>query len=133
MRSITAFLVLGVLGASLAGCADVDDRAAAAETAAVRFTAALAEPGTGGACDALAPATREELEQEGPCPQALASLGLDPDVGRVVGADVYGSQARVVFERDNVFLASFPEGWKVTAAGCTPRQGRPAQCEVKGD
>ncbi|MFF8279175.1 hypothetical protein ACF05T_24135 [Streptomyces lateritius] len=131
MRSMTACLLLGALCAGLSGCADVDDRAAAAEAAAVRFTAALAEPGTGRACDALAPATREELEQDGPCAEALASSGLGPDAGRVVGADVYGSQARVVFERGSVFLTSFPDGWKVTAAGCIPRPGRPAQCEVK--
>ncbi|GGT93861.1 hypothetical protein GCM10010272_43480 [Streptomyces lateritius] len=43
---MTACLLLGALCAGLPGCADVDDPAAAAEAAAVRFTAALAEPGT---------------------------------------------------------------------------------------
>jgi hypothetical protein len=38
----------------------------------------------------------------------------------------------VVLERDTVFLSRFPTGWKVTAAGCVPRPGRPYQCAVKG-
>ena len=33
---------------------------------------------------------------------------------------------------DTVFLAHFPTGWKITAAGCRPRPQRPYQCEIKG-
>ena len=34
---------------------------------------------------------------------------------------------------DTVFLAVFPGGWRVTAAGCTPRGDRPYNCTVQGD
>ncbi|MEU1117626.1 hypothetical protein [Streptomyces sp. NPDC005879] len=46
--------------------------------------------------------------------------------------DVFGRQARAVTDRDTLFLSSFPGGWKVTAAGCTPRPEKPYQCLIKG-
>ncbi|MFI5519963.1 hypothetical protein [Streptomyces platensis] len=88
-------------------------------------------------CAALAPATREELEETaksgcGPAiSQAIEGQEL-PASGAVRGLDVYGEQARVVLAEDTVFLAHFPTGWKVTAAGCRPRPQRPYQCEIKG-
>ncbi|MEV6250368.1 hypothetical protein AB0M38_29835 [Streptomyces sp. NPDC051742] len=133
MRPITACLLMSTLCLGLAGCGSVEERASAARSAALGFGAALRASDEARACEALAPATREELEQDGPCPTALAALRLDTVAGEPLSTDVYGEQARVVFARDSVFLASFPEGWKVTAAGCTPRPGRPARCEVKGD
>lgn len=88
-------------------------------------------------CAALAPATREELEQSAKsrCDRAIDEA-IDeqelPAAGAVRDVDVYGGQARVVLEHDTVFLARFPTGWKVTAAGCRPRAQRPYQCEIKG-
>ncbi|MGA4845294.1 hypothetical protein ACOBQB_03065 [Streptomyces sp. G5(2025)] len=38
---------------------------------------------------------------------------------------MYERQAHVVTDRDTLFLPSFPGGWKVTAAGCTPRPEKP--------
>ncbi|MEV5886330.1 hypothetical protein AB0L74_27060 [Streptomyces sp. NPDC052020] len=55
-----------------------------------------------------------------------------PQAGAVRTVDVYGGQARVVLGHDTVFLARFPAGWKVTAAGCRPRADQPYQCEIKG-
>jgi hypothetical protein len=31
-----------------------------------------------------------------------------------------------------VFLAAFPGGWRVVAAGCTPRGDRPYDCTLQG-
>ncbi|MER5310848.1 hypothetical protein ABT034_24000 [Streptomyces sp. NPDC002773] len=134
MRPAAALLLMSALPLGLAGCGDVEQRASAARSAALDFGAALRASDPERACAALAPGTREEVEQDGPCPTVLADL--DPATaaaGEPVATDVYGEQARVVFARDSVFLASFPDGWKVTAAGCTPRPGRPARCEVKAD
>ncbi|WP_081237270.1 hypothetical protein [Streptomyces viridosporus] len=84
-------------------------------------------------CAALAPSTREELEQaaKSRCEQAIGEQDL-PRAGAVRSVDVYGDQARVVLEHDTVFMARFPDGWKVTAAGCRPRPQQPYQCEIEG-
>ncbi|UYQ65090.1 hypothetical protein [Streptomyces peucetius] len=55
-----------------------------------------------------------------------------PDGGSVVHVDVHERQARAVLTGDTLFLSRFPDGWKVMAAGCTPQQDRPYQCEIKG-
>ena len=33
---------------------------------------------------------------------------------------------------DTVFLLRFPDGWRVSAAGCTPQGEAPYDCEVQG-
>ncbi|MEU9297440.1 hypothetical protein [Streptomyces sp. NPDC048266] len=133
MRPATALLLSSALCLGLAGCGDIERRESAARSAAVGFGAALRASDPGRACRALAPGTREEVERDGPCPTVLAALDPATAAGEPVTTEVYGAQARVVFAHDSVFLASFPDGWKVTAAGCTPRPGHPARCEVKGD
>ncbi|MGW6567719.1 hypothetical protein [Streptomyces sp. NPDC054975] len=133
MRRIRAVLLLSTVLLSLPGCAGPGAREAAAEAAAVAFTQALRTPDDGRACAALAPNTREALEQEGPCPAALAALRLDVPSAPPVTTDVYGSQARVVFGEGNTYLAAFPDGWKVRAAGCVERPEQPDSCELKAD
>ena len=51
----------------------------------------------------------------------------------VVVEDVHvaGRQAQVVTATDTVFLALSGDAWVVTAAGCTPRDDRPYDCEVE--
>ncbi|CAL9650239.1 hypothetical protein SUDANB176_06600 [Streptomyces sp. enrichment culture] len=98
-----------------------------------RFERALEAGRRAYLCAALAPSTRQELEHtaRSRCERAIGEQDL-PRAGAVRSVDVYGGQARVVLEHDTVFLARFPEGWKVTAAGCRPRPGQPYQCEIKG-
>ncbi|MER5374933.1 hypothetical protein [Streptomyces sp. NPDC002553] len=98
-----------------------------------RFEQALAAGQDAYLCAALAPSTRQELEQttKSRCEQAIGEETL-PAAGAVRQVDVYGDQARVVLEDDTLFLARFPAGWKVTAAGCLPRPQQPYQCEIKG-
>jgi hypothetical protein len=55
-----------------------------------------------------------------------------PAAGEVTGTDVYGQWAQVRLTGDTVFLAVFPDGWRVVAAGCTPRPERPYDCVLKG-
>ena len=81
-------------------------------------------------CALLAPATLTELEQDSPCADALPQLPLDG--GRVRSVEVWGGGAQVRMEGDTVFLTQTRSGWRVTAAGCTPRGDAPYQCEVDG-
>ena len=45
---------------------------------------------------------------------------------------VDGQWARVRLSDDTVFLGMFAGGWRVVAAGCTPRGERPYDCTVAG-
>jgi hypothetical protein len=38
----------------------------------------------------------------------------------------------VRFTGDTIFLAKFPDGWKVRGAGSEPRTELPYDCEVEG-
>lgn len=124
MRAVLAAMPL--IASALVGCSapTADDVAMAAE----QFQrGAVAE-----ACDVLAPATLEEMEEVGPCTDVLAGLPRD-EAGELLQVEVAGRSAQVRFERDVVFLAAFPDGWLVTAAGCRRASLDPAiayDCEV---
>ncbi|MFF8605674.1 hypothetical protein ACF06X_07020 [Streptomyces sp. NPDC015346] len=126
-----------VVLAAVGGCGTLPERRDEVTAEVTRFEQAVAAGEHGRLCAALAPATREELEQSAKsrCEQAVGQAIEERELeaaGAVRGVDVYGDQARVVLERDTVFLAHFPAGWKVTAAGCLPRPQRPYACEIKG-
>lgn len=118
---------------TLTGCAgqgSVEDEPAA--RTAERFAASVtSDPVT--ACALLAPQTRVELEGEhGPCAQSLPQQDVPEDAGSVREVKVYGKDAVAYLERDTVFLARFDDGWRVTAAGCTPNGDQPYDCDVEG-
>ncbi|MEU0967331.1 hypothetical protein ABZ357_18545 [Streptomyces sp. NPDC005917] len=117
----------------LTGCTTLGERETAASRAALSFEESLRRKDGARACAALAPQTRQEVEQSAkkPCVQALFDEELT-QAGPVRGVQVYGRQARVVLHTDTLFLSAFPAGWKVTAAGCVPRPQQPYQCQVKG-
>lgn len=103
---------------------------------AVDFEASV-RPDPRASCDLLGPGPQGVLTQQGQdCASALAQAGL-PVGARVLGTDVYGHQARVVLDRDTVFLARYDGGWRVTAAGCSPPDpgdgpDAPYDCLVSG-
>jgi hypothetical protein len=84
------------------------------------------------ACDLLAPATREEVETsaQAPCAEGVVDERL-PGAGSVRRTAIYGDQGQVRLERDTVFVAEFPGGWKVVAAGCTAQPSGPYDCELE--
>ena len=116
----------------LAGCSSVPERESAAAGVAVGMLTAVAAGNGVTACAALAPETLGELEESAdrPCAQAILDEDL-PQPGRVTGADVYGQRAQVRLDDDTVFLAVFPGGWRVVAAGCTSRGELPYDCALE--
>ncbi len=132
MRRHRIVALLSVLPLALAGCSSVGDREDAASTVAVRLLDAVAAGDGQAACALLAPDTAETVAEDEPCAEAILDQSL-PRPGTVAAADVYGQWAQVRLDVDTIFLAAFPGGWRVVAAGCTPRPERPYQCSVEGD
>jgi hypothetical protein len=127
----TSIMVAAVV--VLAGCGPAGDRAQAASAVATRLLAAAADRDGAAACAVLAPETTAELEESAgePCPEAI--LGEDlPAPGPVARTAVYGQWAQVRLATDTVFLGVFPGGWRVVAAGCSPRGDRPYDCTLQG-
>jgi hypothetical protein len=125
-------VVAGLLAGAvlLVGCGT---SGSAPRDVAVRFYEAV-EAGQGAtACDLLAPESRREIQQSTrePCAEALRSEDL-PVPGRVVETARFGNQAQVRFDRDTAFVAEFDDGWRLVAAGCTPREPLPYDCTISG-
>jgi hypothetical protein len=120
--------VVVVVALLLTGCGS-DVAARDASAAALAF--ARAEPSH--ACELLAPDTAEKVARQGGCAETLASLGL-PTASDVQQVEVAGESAQVRLDGQVVFLARFPDGWRVTAAGCVrddPDPAVPYRCEVE--
>ena len=133
VRAGRSTLLVAALVATLAGCGTVAERGDAASAVAVGLLEAVAARDGSAACDRLAPDTVDELERSAgvPCPEAILDEDL-PAPGEVLGADVFGQWAQVRLDGDTMFLAVFPDGWRVVAAGCSSRDPRPYQCELDG-
>lgn len=116
---------------ALSGCSSAGDRSAAASAVALRLLTAVADQDGDAACATLAPDTASSVAEDDPCPQAILDESL-PRPGTVEKTSVYGQWAQVKLSDDTVFLAVFPGGWRVVAAGCTPRGNRPYDCVVQG-
>jgi hypothetical protein len=125
-----SLLVLPLLG-FLSACGGPDR--SGASHAVEAFTQAVAKD-PGAACRLLSERTRTTLEsdEEATCEKAITNVGL-PDAAPVEKIDVYGGDVRVITGSDVLFLARFPEGWKVMAAGCQPQgSDQPHDCLVAG-
>lgn len=127
-------IIGGVLAALIAGCGSVDQRADAASATVIRLLGALQARNGAAACALLAPDTAAHLEQsqDESCASAILAEDL-PDRGAVTGQQVYGQWAQVRVSGDTVFLAQFPGGWRVVAAGCAPGGDGPYDCTLSGD
>jgi hypothetical protein len=117
-----------------AGCAPAGDEAAV-RAATNRFFAALASGDGRGACAELSADTRSKLEsQEGrPCREAIGDVGLQG--AAVTRVNVYIVDAKVeLADGDAVFLGEEPDGWRVSAVGCSSAgksADRPYDCDVE--
>ena len=131
LHRLISLTTVAVAVALTAGCASAGHRADAATDVAVALLTEVADGDGTGACARLAPDTAETVAEDEPCEKAILDKDL-PKPGQVVGAHVYGQWAQVRLDDDTVFLAVFPGGWRVVAAGCAPRSNRPYQCSVEG-
>jgi hypothetical protein len=94
---------------------------------------AQAEPSR--ACQLLAPDTAKAVARQSgrSCADALAGSHLPPG-SAVRHVEVAGESAQVRLDGQVIFLAHFPDGWRVTAAGCVredPDPAVPYECEVQ--
>jgi hypothetical protein len=117
----------------LTGCGATPDPSARA--AADQFTRAVADKDGAAACALLAPATRADLEQSAgsSCAKAIVEENLQ-EAGPLETSTTFGTMAQVSFGSDVVFLAEFPRGWRVMAAGCAPGTApeKPYECQLSG-
>lgn len=131
LSSIRPVLValVATVGAGLTACTPVGQ--GAAQQVAQEFQAAIGDGDTTTACGLLSDETRSSLEgaTTRSCAEALAALRLP--AGPVRSVQVWGRDAQVVLDPGVLFLAQFRAGWRVTAAGCTPRPDQPYDCPVK--
>jgi hypothetical protein len=122
---------------AVGGCAITPERRDAAADVAVRLLRAVQDGDGAAACGLLAPETAAAVAEAAgrPCADAIGDEQL-PGPGDVTGVDIDGQWAKVVMRADagdgTVFLAMFPGGWRVAAAGCRPRGERPYDCSVQG-
>ena len=100
---------------------------------ATKFVGALGHSDPSVACGYLAPQTKSDLESSAgkSCPTALTEEDL-PSAGPVKDSETFGTMAQVRFSADTLFLARFKSGWKVMAAGCSPKPGQPYDCRLQG-
>jgi len=117
-----------VLAAGAAGCSSAAQPAV--ETVAGQFASAVARHDGQAACALLTDDARRDTETFGR--NCAAQVGDLPDPGAVQQVEVWSDAAQVRLTGDTVFLLHFPDGWRVSAAGCTPQEGAPYQCEVRG-
>jgi hypothetical protein len=120
-----------LVGCAMTGCGGVSEDDV--EGVATDFYSALADGNGQAACELLAPATRSELEKSAgkPCPQAIVDEQL-PNPSASQDVAVFDTAGEVRFDTETTFLSEFPDGWKVVAAGCTPKPEHPYDCVLTG-
>ncbi|MGK3203409.1 hypothetical protein [Amycolatopsis sp. MEPSY49] len=117
---------LGTAVVLLCGCSAADT--SSAQDAAQRFEAALGEGGAS-ACALLAPRARDGLGPGGCATGSPLSALPRAPVGSIV---VWGDEAQARTAADTLFLHDFTDGWRVTGAGCHPRNEQVYDCVVGG-
>ena len=124
-------LVLVLLALAASGCGADDDTVRATAT---RFVEAVAAGDGATACAQLTPDTRAALEKESGhrCREAAADLSDALEPGSVTSVEVYvGNAIAELSSGEAAFLEEGAEGWRVSAAGCTPRNQEPYDCRLE--
>jgi hypothetical protein len=132
MRSLAVALVLAAIGG---GCARENDRDAV-RTVTDRFYAALDAGDGDTACAQLSTDTRSELEsqEQEACAEAVGSLEVQG--GDLTRIQVYVTNAKAdLATGESAFLSFTEDGWRLSAVGCQPVGGKPADrpydCELE--
>ena len=124
-------MLLLCLGAT--GCGRSGDRAQATEVAD-RFFKAIGSGDGATACAQLSPDTRKALEddEQKPCREAIGGLHIDP--GAPTEIELYLNNAKADLDNgDSAFLSLTAEGWRLSAVGCKPGDGPPADAPMDCD
>jgi hypothetical protein len=132
MRRSLALLALAV---GAAGCGRGEDRDQA-RAVTTRFLTALERGDGAAACAQLSPDTRAQLvdSEQKPCREAVGSLGLQ--ASPVTRLQLYLTNAKAdLANGDSAFLSYGAQGWRLSAVGCRPARGKPAdapyQCALE--
>ena len=135
MRAGKVIVCAVSLPLATAACGVGDDRDAA-RAATERFYAAIRDGDGGAACAELGEDTLKQLESQSgrECADGIKRLELEP--GTITGVAVYATSAKVDLDTgESAFLSPEPAGWKLSAIGCRPEEGkprdRPLDCEVE--
>jgi hypothetical protein len=128
-------IAVASLGVVAGGCGRDADRAQV-RSVTERFFAAIEQDDGSTACAQLSPDTRTELEsqEQEPCRRAVGGLGLEG--APVTRVQVFITNAKAdLGNGDSVFLGQGPDGWRLSAVGCRPQGGKPADrpydCEAQ--
>ncbi|MFD8497051.1 hypothetical protein [Amycolatopsis sp. NPDC059657] len=126
IRTIAAVL----LTCAVTACGSPAD--AAPSAVARQFTEAIGSGDPAAACALLAPRAKDALvaTTARPCAVGLAALRL-PHAPPATPA-VWSSEAQAKSADDTVFLHEFSDGWRITGAGCHPRNEQVYDCLVGG-
>lgn len=129
-RRVPGLVALAVAAAVLTGCAGTQDDAATA-AALELIDAADARDGAA-ACAALAPPTRDELEQSSgkPCDEAVLAEEIGAGDEAATRTQVFDTMAQVVVGAETLFLSRYDGRWMVVAAACTAVPDRPYDCSI---
>jgi hypothetical protein len=127
LRSLALVALLLAVG----GCGRGDDRDTARDVTG-RFFAAV-EAGDGElACRQLNPETRSALEEQGSSACRDAVTQLDLQGAPVESVEVYEREAFVkLTSGEAAFLDQGSDGWRISAAGCTPVGDKPYDCQLE--
>jgi len=127
MRWVTGIAVLLACAAGCTAAGESDVSRTASEWLAAAGTKDAARM-----CALLTPAAAESVATSGKtCEQGIGDLDL-PAPGPVGTIELWSDQAQVRAGTDTLFLVRLNAGWRVNAAGCTPRGDRPYDCDVAG-
>jgi hypothetical protein len=124
--SVRPVFGLVLVALAVAGCGRGDDeRTVGAVTQ--RFLRAVEAKDGAAACAQLTTAAVQQLESEDGerCPQAVTAVKASPSPVR--RAAVYITSAKVdLTDGQSAFLNRTAAGWKLSAVGCRPQEGKPA-------
>jgi hypothetical protein len=129
-RALLVLILLAVL-AGTAGCGR-GGAATSVRTVTDQFFAAIDSGDGERACAQLDPETRAALEdqEKSACRDAITQLDLQ--ASRVEDVKVYVRSAMVeLASGDAAFLDEGQEGWRLSAAGCTPVGDKPYDCDLE--
>jgi hypothetical protein len=127
--------VLLLVAVLAAGCGTSDDRDQSRATTD-RFYTAIREDDGAAACEELSDSLLEQVESqtEESCEDVITRFQYDG--GGIDGVEVYITNAKVdLTSGESAFLSREPDGWRLTAIGCKPEEGKPADrpfdCEAE--